>query len=159
MEIIAPAFRDILQVGGRIFTDLENLVELHGYVTNPNYTTLRKANASAGYQVPVGKVFEVHAVRISSYNAAGVAYQCYLSYGDNDVGLQSAAAPANIVYPTGNADNAGLGQMAQILEPGTSRHELSIRFNVPAQKYATARSSGTAGSNTRIVVFGYEVSA
>lgn len=145
--------RPTIEVGGRIFTDLDNLVILHGYTAGNLRCTLRKPNASAGYQVPVSKKFVVKAMRVWA-NTTGNGYGT-LGYSDNDVGQNSATALTNGVFLGGDAsiDASGSGKAAQAASGAyVQRGEGLTNFEVPAGKYISM-----TGSQTQYIIFGYEV--
>lgn len=140
-----------LTVGKRVFTDLQNLITLLGYVGTNQYTTFRKVNASSGYQVPGGKSFQCAAIRANVFVAGGATYVYGPSYGDNDVGLGSATPPTGIVVPGG-----GSAQTDRLFE--TSQlgiQESSVDFLIPATKYPFAVSNGAI--IVTFTLWGYEV--
>lgn len=159
-NMFMPPVIPTLTIGGRVFTDLENLKLLSAYCdcsAGTRYSTLRLHSASAGYQVPVGKVFKVFAVAVVPLLGVAASRYAYPAYGDNDVGFTSAAAPTNAVYPYGS-------QAASVILPSNSsptaanpRLEMAIRQDVPAGKYLAVL--GTAGLEFTAYVFGYEVPA
>lgn len=116
--------------------------------TTNGFATLREVNATAGYQVPVGKNFRIVAVRLVTSD--GTSYLLgSIGYGDTDVGMSAAAAPTNPVYQSG-------AQLASVLRaPADGMVEAVTDFVVPTGKYPfyADGSSSQAGS---CQVFGYE---
>ena len=149
-----------LTVGGRVFTDLENLKVLSAYCdcsAGTRYSTLRLHSASAGYQVPVGRTFKVFAIAAVPLLGVAASRYVYPSYGDNDVGLTSAAAPTNQVFPYGSQASAVILPSNASPTAANPRLEMSIRQDIPAGKYPAIL--GTAGLEFTVYVFGYEVPA
>lgn len=141
----------ILAVGGRVFTDLDNLKMLVGNIDRTSgFATLRDVNASSGYQVPAATTFRVAAVEIIY---SGFISAVEIGYGDTDVGMQSASAPTNVVYPGGSQSNFS------IVGPGTnSSYQTSMQIDIPTGKYPCVGSLGAAGSaQAAVKVYGYEV--
>lgn len=149
---IIPSSIPTLTIGGRVFTDLSNLIMLVGCSAGANgNSSLRKPGASAGYQVPVGKSFRVLAVR-ATISLAGAATQT-ICYSDNDVGFATATAFTNVVYPGGSYDG---GTIVFPQAASNTPIEQSMDFTVPAGKYLGCTNNFSA-SSIRIQVFGYEV--
>lgn len=143
-----------LTIGGRVFTDISNLIVLcGGPATAARFSTLRRPNGSAGYQITAGKTFRIEAIVIFSGTAASIATYNLL-YGDTDVGLDSAAAPTTPVYCGGGATvytamvGRGTGgaseQFPQVFHP---------HFDIPATKYACITVDKAASA---VFVYGYE---
>lgn len=140
-----------LTVGGRVFTDLTNLITLLGYVGTNQYTTFRQVNSSSGYQVPGGKSFRCAAIRANVFAAAAATYVYGPGYGDNDVGLASVAAPTGIVVPGGGSPQTDrLFDCSQL-----GIQESSVDFLIPTTKYPFAVSNGVV--IVTFTLFGYEV--
>lgn len=140
-----------LTVGGRVFTDLDNLKMLVGNIDRGNgVATLRDVNSSSGYQVPGGKTFKVAAVRI--------VYSGYISgieigYGDNDVGMGSVSQPTNVVFPGGSQNN-----FAIVGKDTNSQYEAPFQIDIPTGKYPCFGSLATGSSaQASVIVYGYEV--
>ena len=156
--VTLPPAIPTLMVGGRVFTDLENLKVLSAYCdcsAGTRYSTLRLYTGSAGYQVPVGKTFRVLATAVIPLLGVAASRFVNPSYGDNDVGFTSAAAPTNNAFPAGSQSAS---QLVPANVSGTAadpRIETPFRFDVPAGKYIAA--SGTLGIEFTIYVYGYEV--
>lgn len=143
---------DTITVGGRVFTDLTTLIYLEAYTaTTARYTTYRKNNTSAGYQVTTGKTLSIYAIRVMTDSAAGSSAGSVLSYGDTDVGLNSAAAPTNVVYQFGDSTAriflTTTGQTSGVF------YESPTLFTVPATKYAAQLA---VGNDCLALAFGYE---
>ena len=123
---IAPS----LTVSGRVITDLANLMVLHSAGDSTNlYATARKGNASAGYQVPVGKQLRIVAAKITTNLSTGNNI-AHIGYGDNDIGTGSSSPPTN------NVRIAGLYLMAfNLANTMQGPIEAACDFVVPAGKY------------------------
>lgn len=145
-----------LTVGGRVFTDLTNLIVLQCYVSLNNGCTFRKTNASSGYQVTAGKTLTIWAYRLETANTAsisnGIPY-----YADADIGFSSGTAPTSPVYIAGGAAStiwASTALAAQATStPGMK--EVATEFPIPATKYAAWNWSAQNGS-LMVTAFGYE---
>lgn len=148
-QIIQPSTVPCLTVGGRVFTDLSNLIILTTYVTGTStyISTLRRANGSAGYQITAGKTLTIYAAQMHIIVASSV--NIGLGYGDNDVGQLTTTVPTNPVYVAGAA-GVGIFSLAAI-----GFFEASTNFQIPATKYGFVNAQATAGAGT-IRLYGYE---
>lgn len=141
-----------LQVGGRIFTDVKNLITLYGNVQgagNGN-STMRLPGASAGYTPSVGKAFRILAIRFT-VTTGGAGARIFPLYANNDVGLATGTAFTTGIGPGGSANEAALscttGQNAAI--------EMALDFLVPNGKFPGI--SNAAGSTAGYCqIYGYE---
>ena len=118
-----------VQVGNRVMTDVKNLIVVRGGCGSGGnlYGTARQLNASAGYQVPVGKTFRVLAVRtLQTTLSQGIN----TGYGDTDVGKNSGSAPTNSVWASGDKDIIGMINSSQYGE-----YSWPTNFTIPAGKY------------------------
>lgn len=138
-----------LTVGGRVFTDLTNLIVLNlrvGGVAS-HVTTARKPGGAAGYQVTSGKTLTLYAMRCISQNTS--AAEGTLGYGDNDKGQDAGTTlPTNPVTWDGSSSNVSINT------PGSSTLEVPLLFAVPSQKYVFMQEQDT-GVNL-CTLFGYE---
>lgn len=146
-----PAIIPSLQIGGRLITDLSNLIILYGSFSgaaNGN-TTLRKQDGSAGYAVTSGKTFVVVAVEIDLIVIAA-STSCTFGYADNDVGVEVNTAFTNAVYTARSAS------MFRIPTVTLGSYQRVPNLSVPAGKYlfVTNQAGACVGS---MRVFGYEV--
>ena len=126
-----------LTVGGRVFTDLTNLIILYGMSTTSthNWSTLRKQNGSSGYTVTSGKTLTINAVTCITPNSTAPAVS--LLYGTSDVGLDSGSAPTGAVYLAGGSSTNTI-YISQCASSGSSLSQISsgsVDFQVPAGKY------------------------
>lgn len=129
-----------------------NIIVLHGTVTpaagNDRWTTFRREFTTAGYQVPNGQTLYVTDLAFYS-SAGGVVHN--LLYGDNDVGINAAAAPANAV----TYDGLGLGNSpGWISQGGNSQARFTIYAAFPANKYP-ALFGTSAGVKHTVTLFGH----
>lgn len=155
MGLIVSAPIPSLTVGGRVFTDLTNLIALIGYATTGKSFTFRRHNASAGFQVTAGKTLKVYAARfITNATAAGGTAPFSLCYADNDIGIDSAVAFTNQVYLGGASTLAALPANIASIQSG---YEVPIYFDIPAEKYPGCNMN--ISGNATCWLFGYEVSA
>ncbi len=132
-----------LTVGGRVFTDLTNLIVLTAAHSAGNLSTLRLPGASSGYQVPAGKTLKIWAIR--QYTTSSYVAPTSLGYGDTDVGYNSGSTPTNPIYYS-------VGANAYTAGATTGITETSLLFSVPTGKYVFGSTSGQQGGTT---VFGY----
>lgn len=149
---LVPGVRPIVQISGRVFTDLSNLIVTYGSTDAANNrTTLRKQNGTSGYQIPVGKTYFIWAIQ-AYVRTAGAGDFIGLAYADNDVGVTTNTAFTNAVYPGGDADNSA------VLPTNNAGTVISsdVYFGVVAQKYGAVYNPGsTAIFYARC--WGYEV--
>lgn len=157
-NLIVPPAIPTLTVGGRVFTDLNNLLIVTGYclgTTNVN-TSMRKAGGSSGYQVPASKSFRILAAQIEcGQTTAGSNILGYVLYADNDVGVNSSSAFTNPIYMGGTQLAGVLGTGASLA--GVQQYTVNIDFSVPTGKYPAFFNGSTATNNTTVRYFGYEV--
>jgi len=155
-NLIVPPAIPTLTVGGRVFTDLSNLIVLYGYAsgTTTIYCSLRLATASAGYQVTSGKTLRILALEAHSvYTTAAAANGVLPGYTDDDVGMNSSTVGTNRVSVT-----AGAGSL--IFPPVNSAlaySQMPIDWRIPATKYPGFVVQSATLVNIGIRAFGYEV--
>ena len=97
---LVPGVRPIIEIGGRVMTDLAGLIRLHFLKAGNTYSTVRSSFATSGYQVTSGKTLKLAAARLHIFTAAA-GELITVGYGDNDVGLSTATVPTNATYPAG----------------------------------------------------------
>ena len=157
MNIIPATFRETMTIGGRVFGDLANLIQLQAYNDSTGaqkFSTLRNGTASAGYQVTTGKTLKIGAVRFWILGGQAASRYIQMGYGDTDVGLSGAAAPTNATYLS---SGAGSSTQLPFNTAGNAQNpaiEVAVRIDVPATKYFFM--SGTTGLEFVGVAFGYE---
>jgi hypothetical protein len=155
--LVEPTLQQTLAIGGRVFTDLANLICLLGNTDSGaggQNTTLRKSTATTAYQVPASKQFRVRAVRLHCIASAAASRMIQLLYSDNDMGVTSNTAPTNPVYVGGHTNNSHLGSLVQAAT--NPQIEFAFDWVVPTTKYIGA--IGTTSSWVQVQVFGYEES-
>lgn len=132
MNLIMPPAAPSLQIGGRVVTDLTNLIYLSGASISPTNinTTLRLNNGSAGYQVPVGRTLRIFAVRITAVGFSATMLSAPL-YSDNDVGIATATVYTNAKF-IGNDSNMAYMQSMTSLNHSVTR---DLTWDIPAGKY------------------------
>lgn len=156
MNLIMPPGIPSLEIGGRVFTDLQNLIQLVASVgttaANGN-ASARLANGVAGYQVPVGKILTLQAFRAAGNITAGAAIGLFaLGYSDNDAGQQSNNALTNAVYIAGTNTGPSIPP-ASAAAVVTSMECPLPDFQVPAGKYISLVNQNNAYYN--VYLFGY----
>lgn len=150
---INPTAVPSLTVGGRVFTDLDNLkiLSCYGSGASPK-SSARLPGQSSGYQVPVGKKFKIQAILISNMGASVANPLVY--YQDNDSGWATATAPVNPVYMTsGNNVNAYIAG-TNVVSGTTNSIAIPANFEIPAGKYIGCSTDGPI-----VYFYGYEVPA
>lgn len=147
---------ETVTIGPRVFTDLANLIKLHGYVKSNTYSTFRSTLGPSGYQVTSGKTLTLGAASVSSYDST-VPSTVRLGYGDTDVGPDSSSGPTNMVEEYGDNDQhtgaLRFNAVSQITQPNPTA-DYAINFAVAATKYPYSRH--TPGTTQTIQVYGYE---
>jgi|SRR5579885_663857 len=142
-----------ITVGGFALTRDANLKFLVTTLTGANQGSTWRDSAStagAGYQVPAGKTFRVFAMRWTNTGVvAGSAWR--LLYSDNDVGIASATAYVNPVYPGGSST---LGLMFRADTAGD--FEKPFLFDVPAGKFPGLQNNTANALSGTFELIGYE---
>lgn len=143
-----------LEVAGRVFTDLDNLIILYGSTTNTNGASLRRANGTSGYTPSGSNSFKILALRqTATLGSTPTNGYGSLGYSDNDVAVNTATAATNPVYVAGALNNFPFSN-PQTQAQVPSEHPLD--FTVPNGKFVFADGGGGVGS-VSWQVFGYEV--
>ena len=141
-----------ITVGGRVFTDLQNLIILKAYVTAAGQkATFRLPSGSAGYPVTAGKTLKVLALRAFASNTGSNSF--IISQTDNDTGWASSTAATNPVYEAGSADVTGVVQAGVI----STANEFLSNFSVAAAKYLSVSGGNGANATATVYAFCYEV--
>lgn len=139
-----------LTVGGRVFTDLANLITLECFHTSGGSanSTFRVPGGAAGYQVPAGKTLRLWAASMMC-NAASSGSPALL-YSDNDVGQQTATAYTNPSY------KAGADAVPFLYSEGalTSPVERGMNWTIPTGKYVGMKVTGNTNT-IQMTVYGY----
>ena len=149
----SPSKIPSITIGERVFTDLDNLIELVAATNANTFATFRKAiDGTSGYVVTAGKTFKVHAVRMTDINiTTGLA--ATIGYADDDAGFSSVGAPTTPIYYAGDVailPFAGVNGLAT--EMGNLGY--AVKFNIPAGKLPFAKF-GSSSPNT-IWIYGFE---
>lgn len=154
-SLIVP--RPTLTIGGRVFTDLDNLVHLGGVTGADTNATFSKFDtfATAGYSPPANENFVILAVRV--INLAGTNISISLGYADNDVGHDSGSAFTNAVFTLSGDTTArstfaidGVATEQQITDYAT---KIVIPANATS-KFPMYQDSGGAVTTT-VYAWGY----
>lgn len=150
-----------LTVGGRVFTDLDNLITLvaqEGASATSQNCTFRKVGVTGGYVVPALTTFKLIAIKIVSVTATAGANangNLDILYADNDVGFGTNTAFTNPVYLGG--DSSSVVRFQSLIATGQSS-EFVINFDIPAGKYpAIAGQFAVTGQEDMVIAYGYEV--
>lgn len=138
-----------LQVGGMTFTDLKNLIVLHGRFTGTNRATLRRPNTTSGYAVPANHQLRLLAAKIT-VAATGTNTIATLGYADNDIGFNAATLFANAVQMGETNEAAQAFLKTSLTNPQTNE----CNFVVPASKYVYCTNNGTV-INAFVTAYGY----
>lgn len=147
-------YQSQLTLGGYTFSpeQLSGLIILHAQVnTAGRVSTLRKANATSGYQVTSGKTLHIKAVKIMNVSTTALSVG-HLGYGDTDVGFNSASPPTTPVWMAGESSVPMLGGTYAASDATANAHFVS--FDVPATKYAFIFLTGPSGNSA--IMYGYE---
>ena len=148
---------DTLTIGGRVFTDLTNLIILEMTANTGSgvvYSTFRLSNSSSGYQVTSGKTFTIYAIQATSLTSTA---RISLGYGNTDVGNDSSSAPTSFV-----AEGHLIVAASPSAEPprmiigGGSIVNFVANFSIPSLKYPCFVSDGS-GFQGSAFIYGYEV--
>lgn len=103
--------------------------------TAGQFTTARKANGTAGFQVPAGKTLTVKAMVCMVNAGASTGAACPL-YGDTDVGQASGSAPTTPIYLGGFATTRMMiAQTYSNANTQTYQSASILDFQVPQNKY------------------------
>lgn len=144
-----------LNMAGRTITDFKNLIKLVGFCNGSALsTTFRKVDETSGYLPSGTKGFRP--VLLTWYptviTAAGdsITY----SYGDADVGLNSASAITNPVYP-GGSTNTGQITVGATSTVGNQYAVIPPPFKTINGKYTNA-TCNQANTAFRMTLYGYE---
>ncbi len=144
----------LLEVGGVLFTDLNNLIVVQGQAASNSNSTCRLPNATAGYQAVA--TYKVQAAIMRCGNStAGQYVNISPTYSDNDVGLNSATAFTNGVSYAGSGNNFFIAGSDGVSADNTRTHKYAMFFNVPTTKYFGFAKSGLA-NDTGVQAFGYD---
>lgn len=141
-----------ITVGGRVFTDLANLITLTVICSNGKYSTFREYDGTP-YTPSGSNDFRVLAGRVIFGSAASAATTSNIVYGTNDVGVDSAVAPAGVQKAGGtDAGSVPLNSTPTFL----AEIDFGSGFLVPNGNYpAILRNDATSGVNG-YQIYGYE---
>lgn len=149
---LVPGVRPILEVAGRVFTDLTNLKFLYGYVSGAqNKHTLREAATSGAYVVPAAKTFREYAIQ-AEIVSVGATDMLAPNYSDTAFTSPTSGAYTNPVYIGGSSEN---GRMLICTPAGQKQR--SYLFDVPTGKYPGISNWNGSTADVGAIVFGYEV--
>lgn len=135
---------DTLTVGGRVYTDLDNLIQLAGSIGSSSYAGFRLGTSSSGYAVTAGKTLQISSMIFAAVSAGATMA---IGYCDNDLGANGSTPPTNPVYI------GGFVLTSQFNNPvaGTPM-DYNFSLDVPAGKFVFMTSQ-----NVTVRIFGYEV--
>lgn len=146
-----PGIRPSLTVGGRVMTDMSNLIVLHArFASGANrYFGACKSNGTAAYQVTAGKTLRIIAARVAVGTAASGG-PIALGYSDAAITLAgTAGAPTNPIY------NGGSNGVYTATTGVLGVTEFALNFTIPATKYVH-HDQGTATADGAVTYYGYE---
>jgi len=152
---VPPPSVPSLTVAGRTFTDLKNLIVTSGGFAGAanGQCTPRRGSGSSGYLPSGSKAFRVLAIQFYAVSVAPGSFVGYF-YCDNDLGIATATAATNGVYP-GNDARCSYISSATSLATTDKSVEFVVDFLVPNGKYFSVTSNGSA-LNCSFRVYGYE---
>lgn len=150
---------DTISIGGRVFTDLTNLIMLYTYIQNggaAQYGTFRKAGGTTGYTPSGGLTFKFSAARISqlatTLNGTG---SFTVGYSDNDMGF-AGTSPTNGKYIANSSAAYYFGVTTLASGNAGLIEEAVMDFVCPNTKFPFALYV-PASLNASVQAFGYEV--
>lgn len=142
-----------LTIGGRVYTDLDNLIILSaGTSTSGNTTMFRKGTGSAGYPVTASKTLTITSLVMYNKDASANVNE-FFGYADTDLGYNSGSAAVNPVYfaGAGSATEMWIGLDTTL---GQSTRTINLHFQIPAGKYLFVTNNGAHATN--YFAYGYE---
>lgn len=156
MSVLIPGARAVLEVAGRVFTDLTNLIQLTAFtVSGGPVATFRKPGTTSGYQVPASKSFNMLAINATHRETASTNVRFALVYSDNDASIASTATWTNPVYYQLVNTGTSFPFIASAEAFGAREYPL-IGWTTPTTKYAGFFNELTA-TGISIRAYGYEV--
>lgn len=145
--MLIPSARPALEIGSRLFTDLDNLKQIHGaYNGSSQRSSLREPATNTGY-LPGGNGLKIEAVETYVVTAAG--NEAIACRSDNDVTIRSSTAFTNPVY-FGGMSNSGF----PVCLNSIGRNSARINWTPTAAKYIGFDSGGGTCVGS-IAMFGY----
>lgn len=142
-----------ITVGGRVFTDVDNLIILIATIqgTTGYRSTFRKTNETAGYKPSGSNKFNVLALKSWIVQGASIA-KLGIGYADNDVGMASTTAFTND-FPMGYTnDGFDIGAWGNYYG-----QEYPLYFQIPNGKYPRLATTSATEAIANVVLYGYEV--
>jgi len=140
-----------LTIGGRVFTDLKNLIVLHtGLATTNTYSTARLPNGTSGYQVPASKTLRILAVKCSIVKTVDSGTNIGLGYSDNDAGIDVAVGLLTNPVHCGGAITVPVLASGKETAYSVANVEAPLNFTVPTGKYLFGRHASQG-----MTFFGY----
>lgn len=145
-----------LTIAGRTFTDLTNLIVLYCYANTANdYSTCRKANGVAGYQVTSGKTYTISAAKFCNEEGVTATYNSFnIMYGTNDVGFNSSSAPTGVVRQFGVPAGTSVYSPQSNNGTGDGCVGNTVDLQVPQNDYVSIQV--IASKVAIAVLYGYE---
>lgn len=154
--VLIPSTRPAMVIGGRLFTDLDNLKVLTSNFQGPTnrYGTFRDEGVSSGYQVGASTTLKIWAYRV--YNFHSVANGINLLYSDADVGIATSTAHTNPVYLGGTSGSVSwIGSSNTIDASGVGIIEGALFFECASSKYPGGDIGGATHTGTARI-YGYD---
>ena len=145
--ISSGGFREHLDVAGRRFYDLANLIVLAFSLKTSGYSGCRLIGETSAYQVNTGKTLQIHAMNF--FGLSSTDQNIEFGYADADPGWDGGSEPSGWA----EMHNDTTTQYRQF--GSTGNHSTADRFNVAADKYFICRNAGSAIGLG--LAYGYEV--
>ncbi len=150
---------DTLEVGGRVFTDLANLIQLNAaFGVGGPFSGFFLGNGTP-YQVSAGKTFTGWAAQMTTQLAGSPSqdYPISFGYSVNLIGAQNASAPASPLYfPFGNGTPLGYAVFS-VANGGNVQFQTNLNFIVPAGSYPFCGAVQGGEYISMVNLYGYEM--
>lgn len=145
MNMNFPSTIPTLTIGGRVFTDLVNLIVMKGFLTTGAYTGFAVSGSLAAYQVPSGKQFYCKAIEATS----AAANTLYVGYSSGVPGFNSVGAPAGFLNDYNNSNNLNIPNTSG----GNNTFQISSTMIVPSLYYPVVADLGATAVG--LTLYGY----
>lgn len=146
-----------LVVGGRVFTDLTNLITLFGSCNGSARVWTQLGDFNGPYQVTAGKTLYLSAaeVTVRVVDGSSTTVDLSIGYGDVAAGLQATTQPTGAVYVGGDDGNSA--SQFPVNAVGQIQYGFSP-LRIPSGKFPFCTDSANA-TNIKLFfwVCGYEI--
>ena len=154
MTMLLSSSRDALAVGGRLITDVDNIVHLRANFNSGNLSVMKTVGGpivsnAAGFSPTTGTHFVVMALEWSA-GTVTTGTNFNVGYNDSDVGYDNTQGAATNLTTAGGNIEVGFFRM----DASTTSGEHAMFFTVPTGKFPVA--VGGTGNNDNIIfnIFG-----